>query len=147
MAHEGTPHRLVVVCDGAKALLLADAGIAPEPRLSVMETLEEPHETTRALGTERPGRVHQSNGPARSAVEQTDFHAQEEAAFLNRLAERLSALVGERAIARILLVAPPRALGTLRDALSAPVRALVSGEIAKDLVKMPVNEIERHIAA
>ncbi len=147
MAHEGKPHRLVVVCDGAKALLLADAGIAPQPRLSVMETMVEPHATTAALGTERPGRVYQSQGTARSAVEQTDFHTEEEIAFLNRVAERLSAIVAERGVERILIVAPPRALGTLRDALSAHVRALVSGEMAKDLVKMPVPEIERHIAA
>ena len=80
-------------------------------------------------------------------MEDTDLHAEAEAAFLGRLADRLGALVesGE-APRRILLVAPPRALGTLREALGDKVRQLVDGEIAKDLVKLPVEEIGRHIA-
>lgn len=147
MTKPGTARRLVLVCDGAKALLLADAGIAPEPRLSVMETLTEPHPGTAALGTDRPGRVHESATVGRSAVEQTDFHAEAEAAFLGKVAARLDALVEEGQAARILIVAPPKALGTLREALSPRVKALVGGEIAKDLVKLPVDEISRHIAA
>ncbi|MFS8036112.1 host attachment protein [Xanthobacter sp. AM11] len=139
--------RLVLVCDGAKALLFADGGIAPAPRLSVLETLTEPHPGTAALGTDRPGRVHESASTARSAVEQPDLHAAAEAAFLARVAGRLGALAGEGQIGAILIVAPPKALGTLREALSPQVKALVSGEIAKDLVKLPVDEIERHIAA
>lgn len=140
-------NRLVVVCDGAKAVLLADSGIAPQPRLSVLESFSEPHPSTAALGTDRPGRVHESATVARSAVETTDFHAQAEAAFIARVAARLDALVAAgEGPARILLVAPPKALGVLRDALSARVKPLVAGEIAKDLVKLPVDEIASHIA-
>ncbi|MDI4665935.1 host attachment protein [Xanthobacter autotrophicus] len=140
-------NRLVVVCDGAKAILLADAGIAPAPKLSVVESFAEPHSGTAELGTDRPGRVHESATTARSAVEETDLHAQAEAAFLGRLAERLGVLVAAGTVPqRILLVAPPKALGTLRDALSAKVKGLVDGEIPKDLVKLPVDEIGRHIA-
>lgn len=140
-------NRLVVVCDGAKAVLLADTGIAPAPRLSVMESFGEPHPGTAALGTDRPGRVHESASAARSAVETTDLHAEAEAAFITRVAKRLDALVvaGE-APARILLVAPPKALGVLREALTPRVKSLVDGEIAKDLVKLPVDEIASHIA-
>lgn len=139
-------NRLVVVCDGAKALLLADAGIAPAPRLSVVESFAEPHAGTSALGTERPGRVHESATSSRSALEQPDLHAQAEAAFLGRVAGRLGELVSAGEASRILLVAPPKALGTLRDALSPQVKGCIDGEIAKDLVKLPVDEIGRHIA-
>lgn len=147
MTKPGKANRLVLVCDGAKALLLSDAGIAPEPRLTVLETLAEPHPGTIDLGTDRPGRVHESMGTSRSAVEQPDLHAEAEAAFLGRVAVRLGELVAAGTAHSILIVAPPRALGTLREALSPQVKACVSGEIAKDLVKLPVGEIERHIAA
>lgn len=146
MPHADKPNRLVLVCDGAKALLLADSGIAPKPRLKVLETISAPSAPTSELGTDRPGRVHESKGASRSAVETTDLHALAEADFLKRLAGRLAELVQEGA-GRILIVAPPKALGTLRDALSAQVKAAVDGELAKDLVKLPVEEIERHIAA
>ncbi|MGR7994198.1 MULTISPECIES: host attachment protein [unclassified Xanthobacter] len=139
-------NRLVLVADGAKALLFADTGIAPQPKLTVVETVTEPHPSTTAQGTERPGRVHESAGVSRSAVEQPDLHDAAETAFLTRLAARLGALVESGEVKRILLVAPPRALGVLREALPAAVRPLVSGEVAKDLVKMPVDEIERLIA-
>lgn len=139
-------NRLVVVCDGAKAVLLADAGIATAPRLTVVESFAEPHPSTTALGTDRPGRVHESATTGRSAMETTDLHTQAEIAFLGRVAGRLGEIVGAGEASRILLVAPPRALGTLREALSAKVKACVEGAIAKDLVKMPVDEIGRHIA-
>jgi protein required for attachment to host cells len=42
---------------------------------------------------------------------------------------------------RIVLVAPPRALGDLREACSAEVRALVTNEVAKDLTKLPVHDL------
>ncbi|MFG1477346.1 host attachment protein [Xanthobacter sp. V4C-4] len=139
-------NRLVVVADGAKALLLADSGIAPQPRLAVVETFAEPHASTAAQGTDRPGRVHESAGVSRSAVETTDLHTEAETAFLKRLAQRVDALAGAGDVRRLLLVAPPKALGVLREALGAQARALVVGEVAKDLVKLPVDEIAQHIA-
>lgn len=147
MPKNNAPHRLVVVCDGARAILLADSGIAPAPRLTVLEHFCEPHAPTAAQGTDRPGRVHESHGVSRSAVAQTDFHAQAEAAFLARLAQRLNERVAAGEAHRILIVAPPRALGTLREHLSAQARGAIVGEMAKDLVKMPVEEIQRHIAS
>ncbi|QRG08099.1 host attachment protein [Xanthobacter dioxanivorans] len=139
-------HRLVVVCDGAKAVVLADLGVATAPRLTVLESFAEPHPSTAALGTDRPGRVHESATVARSATEETDLHLQAEVAFLGRVAGRLGEMVSAGEAPRILLVAPPRALGTLREVLSAKVKACIDGEIAKDLVKLPVDEISRHIA-
>ena len=146
MPNADKANRLVLVCDGAKALLFTDSGIAPKPRLKVLEAISEPSPPTSELGTERPGRVHESKGASRSAVETTDYHAAAEADFLRRIAGRLAELV-QGGVSRILIVAPPKALGTLREALSAQVKAAVDGELAKDLVKLPVDEIERHIAA
>jgi len=44
-------------------------------------------------------------------------------------------------------VAPPRALGVLRQAYSPNLRNALRAEIDKDFVRMPVHEIERHLAA
>ena len=45
------------------------------------------------------------------------------------------------------MVAPPRALGVLRQAYSHNLRAALRAEIDKDFVKLPVHEIEKHLAA
>lgn len=137
----------VVVCDGAKALIMQNAGDAELMNLKVLETLTQPSEPDREIGTDKPGRTHAANGFGGSAVEETNWQDQAEAEFLKQVAEKLGELVQERNARRIVLVAPPRALGTLRPALSADTQAAISAEVAKDYTNMPVNEIERHLAA
>ena len=46
-----------------------------------------------------------------------------------------------------MLVAPPRALGVLRQAFTNGLRDAIRAEIDKDYVKMPVHEIEKKLAA
>ena len=43
------------------------------------------------------------------------------------------------------VVASPRALGMIRADYSAAVRKALHGELDKDLVKMPVHEIEKQL--
>ena len=136
----------VVVCDGAKALILENAGDAISPNLKTREVHEQPDATTREQGTDAPGRTFSSVGSRRSAVEQTDWHDQSEQRFLADLADRLDAAVAMGEAKSIIVVAPPRALGMLRQSLSAGVRSIVRAEIDKDYVKMPVYEIEKHLA-
>ena len=47
----------------------------------------------------------------------------------------------------LIIVAPPRALGVLRQAYSHNLRTALRAEIDKDFVKLPVHEIEKHLAA
>lgn len=137
----------VVVCNGAKALILANEGDAGLVNLAMRETFAAENLATAEQGTDRPGRVHQRFGPSRSAVEQTDWHDEAERAFLKELAGRLDKAVAEGAAGAIVLVAPPRAMGMLRTELSDRVGKAVSAEITKDYTGMPVSEIEKHLAA
>jgi protein required for attachment to host cells len=102
---------------------------------------------TRELGTDAPGRALNSLGTPRSAMEQTDWHTQEEERFLRTLASRLDAAVNAGQTKSLILVAPPRALGVLRQTYSHTLRAALRAEIDKDFVKLPVHEIEKHLAA
>jgi protein required for attachment to host cells len=43
---------------------------------------------------------------------------------------------------RLVLVAPPKALGNLREALDEKAKALVHGELAKDLVRVSPRDLE-----
>jgi protein required for attachment to host cells len=137
----------VVVCDGAKALILENAGDATFPNLKTREVHEQDDAKTHEQGTDAPGRTFQSVGSKRSAVEQTDWHDQAEQRFLIELAKRLDAAVTAGETKSIIIVAPPRALGVLRQAYPNALREAVKAEIDKDYVKMPVHEIEKHLAA
>ncbi len=135
----------VVVCDGAKAIILENIGDAGMPDLRMREAEEQPAWRTRDIGTDAPGRAINSVGSVRSAVEQTDFHEQSERTFLSDLAQRLDKALTDRETRSLIVVAPPRALGMLRSAYSAQVRKAIAGEVDKDLVAMPIGEIERHL--
>jgi protein required for attachment to host cells len=80
-------------------------------------------------------------------MEQTDWHDQAEQRFLTELARRLDAAVTAGETKALVIVAPPRALGVLRQAYSNGLREAVKAEIDKDYVRMPVHEIEKHLAA
>jgi protein required for attachment to host cells len=137
----------VVVCDGKKALVLENAGDEKFLNLKTRQVFDHPDEKTREIGTDAPGRSFSSVGHGRSAMEQTDFHTQEEDRFLKEIAGLLDAEVKAGHVKSLVIVAPPRALGVLRPAYSHDLRKALHGEIDKDLVKMPVHEIEKHLAA
>jgi protein required for attachment to host cells len=137
----------VVVCDGAKALVLENTGDAKFPNLKMVKVLEQEDLATHELGADAPGRVVNSVGSIRSAVEQTDWHDQAERAFLVNLVRELEAALATGKTKSLIVVAPPRALGMLRPVYSQKVRNAVRAEVDKDLVKHPVHEIEKHLTA
>jgi protein required for attachment to host cells len=137
----------VVVCDGAKALILENAGDTKFPNLKTREVFEHKALSTHELGTDAPGRSFSAVGHGRSSVSQTDFHLQEEETFLADLAAKLDHAVTVHEVKSLIVVAPPRALGFLRQAYGHGVKAAVRAEIDKDLVKMPVHEIEKYLTA
>jgi protein required for attachment to host cells len=114
--------------------------------LRTVESHEDFNPKTSEQGSDRPGRVQESAGSARSGVAQTDWHDQQERQFLLRLATRLDEAVRKSETQKLVVIAPPRALGILREAYSPITRQALRGEIAKDYIHMPVYEIEQHLA-
>ena len=137
----------VVVCDGAKALILENAGDGMHPNLKTKEVHEQTEGKTHEQGTDAPGRSINSIDARRSAMEQTDWHNQAEQRFLIGLAKRLDMAVTAGETKSLIVVAPPRALGMLRQAYPNALRDAVKAEIGKDYVRMPVHEIEKQLAA
>jgi protein required for attachment to host cells len=63
-----------------------------------------------------------------------------------RLASHLDTEINNGRAKSVIMVAPPRALGVLRQAYSYNLRNALRAEIDKDLVRMPVHEIEKYLA-
>jgi protein required for attachment to host cells len=142
MIHKG---EWVVVCDGKKALVLNNVGDAKFPNLKTLEIFEQKDLSTHELGASPPGRAFSPAGHGRSSVTQTDWHDQSEHVFLTQLAKHLDAAISAGKTKSLIVVAPPRALGMLRPAYSHALKGAVRAEVDKDLVKMPVGEIEKHL--
>ena len=139
------PHdAFVFVGDGRKALFLRNAGDAKFPNLVTERVFAEDNPATRDQGSDRPGRSFPSaHSTQRSAMEPTDWHEIEEHRFVQRVSAALEALVRRLDTPALVIVAPPRALADLRQALHGDVKARLIAEIDKDLTKHPVWEIER----
>ena len=136
----------IVIADGVKARIVANEGagkgLAPVPG-HVMAT--PPHDPRDGY-SERPGRVHESSGSSRHAVEpRLDWHRFEKQQFAKSVAEMLDAESGKGAFDRLVLAAPPRTLGDLRGALAAATRAKVTCEINKDLTHLSDHELPSHL--
>jgi protein required for attachment to host cells len=84
---------------------------------------------------DRPPRSFGSVGNARHAMDKgRNLHEQEESNFLRRLAERIGEAGKRQQFAHLVIAAPPRALGTLRELLPASVQSRIRAETPKDLL-------------
>lgn len=133
----------VMVGDGRKALFLRNEGDAVHPNLQVISVLAQDNPKTHEQGAERPGRTHSSVGERRSAVGQTDWHHLEEQRFVKDIAEALYTAAHAGKYSKLVIAAPPVALGDLRKALHKAVTDCIVAEVAKDLTNLPPHEIER----
>src|ERR1700741_3080401 len=116
---------LVLIADGRKALFLRNSGDAISPNLVTARVFKDENPPTREQGTDRPGRVHESSSNRRSGIEVTDWHALEEHHFVTMVTSALQRYVRDEDPKKIVIVAPPRVIGELRNALDANVKKRV----------------------
>lgn len=142
------PNIWILVADGAMARFFAAAGrTAPlEPALPFEMRL--PNPSTREQGTDKPGRVFESQGGTRHSVEpRVDLHREAKRTFAGEIADLLKEKTRENAFDELLLIAPPQMMGDLRSALDAPTKARVKGEVVKDLTKLSTTELHDYLVA
>ena len=137
---------LVLVADGRRARLLRNRGTPQQVKLTIESAVEQENPPTREQGSDRPGRYPAADGVSRSAVEQTDWHQLAEERFAADIAEWLYPLAHARAFDALMVIAPPKVLGNLRDSFHPEVRARVVAEVAKDLTGVPLRELEEMLS-
>jgi protein required for attachment to host cells len=137
----------ILVCDGARGRIFVNRGRGTG--LSEIESAEAPDARvpTRALGADRPGRTHDASGDRRHAMEPlVDWHKFEKERFAKEMAGLVNSAALENKFDRVILVAPPRVLGNLRQALNAQATAKIGGEIGKDLTQVGVHDLGPHLS-
>lgn len=136
----------IVVADGAQARFLLNRGPGKGLEPALEEEASEARQPSRSLGSDRPGRVHDRFGPGRhTMVPRVDWHQFEKQKFAREMASILDTAAEKRSFDRLVLVAPPKTLGTLRTALNKNTVRLVTGEVAKDLTQVTVGELPDHL--
>ncbi len=135
----------IVIADGSRAHILLNEG--PDKPLSFGPGSDFRHATppNRDIYTERPGRTHEPAGVSRSAEDRNDAHAQQKGQFVQTLIAFLKEKLCMKDFDRWVLVAPPEILSDFRDNLDHTLKDALSGELAKDLTKIPSDKILAHL--
>lgn len=136
----------ILIADGARARIVVNKG--PGKGVVQLEGADfrTEHPPSGDMMTDRPGRSFASVGDTRHAMEQaSDPHRAAKQAFAEEVADYLHRQVMKKRFDRLIVLAPPQALGDLRAALSEPVRALVTAELAKDLTPVPNEDLPKHL--
>jgi protein required for attachment to host cells len=145
--HTPIPHSaLVVVGDGRKALFFRNEGTPRHVNLVVERVLEQDNPPTHEQGTSKPGRYLGVDAKSRSAVEETDWHQLAEDRFAHEISAALYRLAHAHAFEQLIVVAPPKTMGNLRESFHPEVTQRIVAEIPKDLTGQPKEEIARVIS-
>ena len=132
----------VLVLDGAKALILENYGDAQAPNLRLVRKDENAASDSRGESTTGPS--HAGEAPKRPDAH--EFHATTETGFAEEMAAWLYKAAHRNRFAQLVIVAPPKVLGTLRQSLHKEVASRVVAEVPKTLTSHPVDQIERIVA-
>lgn len=138
----------VVLADGARARIVESEGPGSEVRPVYEEEDVRARLPAREINTDKHGRGFDSGGRGDAAAHgrhayetSIDPQRKEQADFIRGLAEILDEGAQKNAYDRLVLIAPPKALGDLRASISKTVSGKVSEEVAKDLVATPLHAL------
>ncbi|WP_296421002.1 host attachment family protein [Pseudooctadecabacter sp.] len=136
----------IVIANSEKVLYLVNTTDAEDPYFEVMdkETQDNPSDIEQSAN--RPGRMADSQGN-KSAFQDTDWHELAKERFAEDIADQLYDLAHHGKIDRLVLVAGPKVLGNIREALHKVVQDKIVAEVPKNLAGHPLNEIEDILAA
>lgn len=105
------------------------------------------HRNSEILSDHAGRSVSTRNGQHHIVGASGDPHQQEGFAFMRRVADIASDRANDQAYDRLILIAPPRALGELRKTLSDSAKRKVIAELNEDLTKATIPEILKHLSA
>ena len=137
----------IAVADGARARIFRSnaGGTRIEPALDF--ELVADRRPSRELVTDRPGRTKDRAAHGRHAMEpSTDPHVHEQRAFALKIAGLLDEHRKKNDFDGLIIVAPPKMLGYLREAMPDPLRRMVRKEEPKDLTRLGPTELPARLA-
>lgn len=139
------PHStLVLVVDGRKMILLRNRG--DEARIDLRieaedeQKLARDHERKSDLAGQSPAPA--NIGHHGGTMEEPDYQQQDEDRWAKAAAEMLQRRALANDFPALVVIAPPRTLGVLRQHYHKAVEALLIGEFAKEMTDRPVPDIE-----
>jgi len=142
------PTTWILVCDGARGRIFSHESGTRGLAVVTWADHAETHRRTSELGSDRPGRTHESahTGQRHAMEPRVDWHRFEKARFAQEMAAILDKAALKGTMDRLILVAPPQVLGDLRHALGPHGKAKLTGEVDKDLTHLDTSKLVVELA-
>lgn len=139
----------VLVADGARAAVYVNDGPGRGLNPADAPTFKgNVPQYTRDVVSDREGRSWGAGGVGRHGMEpRTDPKRHSEYDFAREVAQVLGEAARDRKFDRLILVAPPKALGDLRAELPKHAQDRVTHEVPKDLVNLDSQALEKHLVS
>lgn len=138
---------LVLVANDREARLLENEGVGKGLRQLGQVNRDAALDSGEGHGDQR-GRSQAAPGMARHGMEPaTDEEAVTRARFATALAEMVAGDLTLGGHDRLIVCAPPKMLGALRDALPHEATAKLAADLPKDLVHTPLADLPKHFEA
>ncbi len=137
--------RWVVIIDGGCARFVERD---EQGRFSTVSSFEAAslHMRSRDIGRDRPGRVYESADSSRHGTEpRHDPHATKKRKFVALVIDEIENAPKEGSFDEFVLVAPPKVLGEVRQALPATFAEVLTDTLSKDLTKIPDHELSAYL--
>lgn len=137
----------ILLADGTRARIVCNTG--PGKGLQEVKGMEFEGDNLRSgdIMADRPGRTFDSAGSNRHAMEpHSDPQREAKRSFAAEIVAELQEQLQARSFDRLVLVAAPATLGDIRKILPKSLLAVVHGEIPKNLVQVPNNELDSHLS-
>jgi protein required for attachment to host cells len=138
-------HVLFIIADGAHARFVAAASGAREfVTLREVDGSERLRKLRAELRASPAGRGHESMSPTRRSVGPTGYvrHAKED--FVGEIADLAAESFGENAEDGVVLIAPARLIGPLRQRLRGRMNIIAT--LSKDLTKVADHDLAEYLA-
>ncbi|MGE0626946.1 MAG: host attachment protein [Hyphomicrobiaceae bacterium] len=134
----------IVIVDAARARVVEQVGKGKPLKAVDGFSLETELKPTHEIVSDRAGRNF-GDFPRHTFDPKTDAHRLEKRRFVEQVVAMLDEQAPADAFDRLVLVAPPKALGDLRSALTPRLAAVVHAELSKDLTKTPDHDLMSHL--
>ncbi|MFB9868686.1 host attachment protein [Vreelandella sulfidaeris] len=135
----------IVVADAARARIFTRDGMTLTEQESLVHAAGRLHEGD--LITDQRGDVQESMSSTSRSSGQEDVASQHEnELFAKEVASHLYSARVDNRLEKLIVVAPPKFLGLLRDKLDGPTQKLVIHSLSKDLSKASLNDIQHAVS-
>lgn len=133
----------ILVADGGRARIVRLVEVKADIEGQLEDLIFEiDHKQLRDIMSDRPGRSFASVGARRSAMEyHSDPVQEQEGWFAATLLAELERRHAGHEFESLAIIAEPRMLSAIRQKLSPSLRRTIVGEVAKDLTKLPRQEL------